>query len=108
MTWPRAAAIAEDAWTARENKDWDSFRVRMLKDFERLDAGEVGYCRSFWDVIFRYDNRNGYPRHVEMECNCPDTEIRYTFGGTGDRGPCPRLYLRWKTGRKYKCKSVLI
>lgn len=82
MTWPRAAAIAEDAWTARENKDWDSFRVRMLKDFERLDAGEVGYCRSFWDVIFRYDNRNGYPRQVEMECNCPDTEIRYTLDGT--------------------------
>lgn len=82
MTWPRAAAIAEDAWTIRENKDWDSFRVRMLKDFERLDAGEVGYCRSFWDVIYKFDNRNGYPREVEMECNCPGTVIRYTVDGT--------------------------
>lgn len=82
MTWPRAAAIAEDAWTIRENKDWESFRMRMLKDFERLDAEEVGYCRSFWDVIYRFDNRNGYPRSVTMECNCPGTVIRYTDDGT--------------------------
>jgi len=82
MTWPRAAAIAENAWTAVENKNWDSFRCRMLKDFSRLDAEEVGYCKSFWDVIYRYDNRNGYPRSVVMECNCPGTSIHYTVDGS--------------------------
>lgn len=82
MTWPRAAAIAENSWSRYEDKNWDSFRERMLKDFERLDAEGVGYCRSFWDVVYRFDNRNGYPREVDMECNYPGSIIRYTMDGS--------------------------
>ena len=41
QAYPRAAAIAEFCWSADERRNFDDFRLRMLKEFERLDARHI-------------------------------------------------------------------
>jgi hypothetical protein len=41
QTYPRSATIAEVTWTADSSRDWDDFRVRLGKEFERLEAKGV-------------------------------------------------------------------
>jgi len=41
MTYPRLFAVAENAWTQPELKDWDGFTKRLLHTFDRLDAQGV-------------------------------------------------------------------
>ncbi len=43
MLFPRAFAVAETGWTLKENKDWDSFRVRVDKACQDLDRRGVNY-----------------------------------------------------------------
>ncbi len=43
MLFPRAFAVAETAWTLRENKDWERFRVNVEAACEDLDRRGVNY-----------------------------------------------------------------
>jgi N-acetyl-beta-hexosaminidase len=43
QTWPRAAAIAEVGWSAKEGRSWDDFHRRMKAHRPRLDALGVNY-----------------------------------------------------------------
>ena len=43
MLFPRAFAVAETAWTPKEKKDWDSFRVRVDAACQDLDRRGVNY-----------------------------------------------------------------
>ena len=81
MAYPRAIALSEVAWSEKENKDWDSFRERMLKGFERLDVLNVNYSQAFWNVILGYDKAQPYPRKVRMFVDYPESSIRYTVNG---------------------------
>ncbi len=81
MAYPRAVAMSEVAWCEKENKDWDSFRNRMLKEFERLDLLNVNYSKVFWNVILGYDKKQPYPRKVRLFVDYPCTAIRYTVNG---------------------------
>ena len=36
MYWPRAIAIAETGWSSRENRDYESFRARVLPVLEQM------------------------------------------------------------------------
>lgn len=82
MAYPRAAALAETAWCNEPDKDWDSFRVRMKKEFARLDIKSVNYCRSYYDVLFGYDPKLAFPRSVELLLDDPDATIHYTTDGS--------------------------
>ena len=43
MLFPRAFAVAETGWSLKENKDWESFRVRVDKACRDLDRRGVNY-----------------------------------------------------------------
>jgi hexosaminidase len=43
MTFPRLAALAEVVWTRPERKDFASFRERLRRHAERLDALDVSH-----------------------------------------------------------------
>lgn len=45
LAFPRLAAIAELAWSPREQVGWDSFRVRMAQQGTRLAALGVNFAR---------------------------------------------------------------
>ncbi|HEY6900257.1 MAG TPA: family 20 glycosylhydrolase [Puia sp.] len=51
MVWPRSMAVAECLWSPKEKKDWNSFTKRVEANFDRLDAEQVKYARSMFDVI---------------------------------------------------------
>ena len=38
LAFPRAAALAEIGWTARDQRDWDGFRARFVTHPDRLAA----------------------------------------------------------------------
>lgn len=46
MTWPRACALAEAAWTPATGKDWAAFEQRLRIHEARLDRLRVNYRRS--------------------------------------------------------------
>jgi len=41
MAWPRAAALAELGWTARDRRDWAGFAARLPAEARLLDLWEV-------------------------------------------------------------------
>jgi len=46
QTYPRLLALAEVAWSPREARDWNDFRMRLKRYGQRLDAMGVGYYRD--------------------------------------------------------------
>lgn len=47
LLFPRIAALAETAWTAKENKNLDDFNARLLKQFELYRRDNVYFCNPF-------------------------------------------------------------
>ena len=45
MTYPRACAIAEVAWSPKESRNWEDFTRRMQTHLQRLDQLGVNYRR---------------------------------------------------------------
>jgi hexosaminidase len=46
MTFPRLPAVAEVAWSARERRDWESFRRRLAAHGPRWSAQGIAFHRS--------------------------------------------------------------
>ncbi|MDR1865993.1 MAG: family 20 glycosylhydrolase [Bacteroidales bacterium] len=82
LMYPRAVAMSEVAWCNRENKDWNSFRLRLLKEFERLDILDVNYSKAFYDVVFRFDKRLPFPKKAALTIDYPQALVRYTSDGS--------------------------
>ena len=81
QAFPRAVALAETGWTQNSRKDWNSFRNRMVEDFERMDVINVKACRNFFDVNINTHVYDGTLKAV-LETFYPDAEIRYTTDGS--------------------------
>ena len=43
MALPRMCALSEVVWSARDQRDWDDFLVRLSSHLERLDMIGVNY-----------------------------------------------------------------
>lgn len=50
MLYPRMCAISEVQWTAKEKRDWSDFEGRLSDHLARLDALQVHYAKSIYDV----------------------------------------------------------
>jgi hexosaminidase len=46
LVFPRLPAIAEVAWTGRENRNWESFQKRIAAHGKRWDILGIGYYKS--------------------------------------------------------------
>ena len=82
QTYPRSATIAEVTWTADSSRNWNDFRVRLEKEFKRLEAKDVNFSKAYWQVIVNMNLESDYPREVELELDYPYAVIRYTTDGT--------------------------
>lgn len=82
MAFPRAVAMSEVGWCAKDNKDWDSFCQRMLKEFKRLDQKKVGYSKAFYNVIFNFDRKEKFPKELTLTLDMPGGIIHYTTDGS--------------------------
>jgi hexosaminidase len=45
MMYPRACAMAEVAWTTKENRNYEDFLTRLNTHFKQLDAWDVHYAK---------------------------------------------------------------
>ena len=82
QTFPRSATIAEVTWTVDSSRNWNDFRVRLEKEFKRLEAKDVNFSKAYWQVIVNMNLESEYPREVELELDYPYAVIRYTTDGT--------------------------
>lgn len=80
MTFPRLYAIAENAWTKQENKDWMDFTKRLETQFERLSFKRVRYAVSALSPKILH-KKQGEKILVELNTELPGLDIYYTLNG---------------------------
>jgi hexosaminidase len=70
MTWPRAAAVAEVAWSPAERLDWADFVHRLPAEFDRYRALGIHYSD---DVFASARSVGPYERHLSQDLKtCTD------------------------------------
>ncbi|MDR2083994.1 MAG: family 20 glycosylhydrolase [Bacteroidales bacterium] len=81
MLWPRLAALAEVAWSQKENKDWYRFRDKVEDTKQRLGYLGYNYCEGNFKPTINTINKDN--RHlVTIESDVKGTEIYYTTDGS--------------------------
>lgn len=79
--FPRLAALAEVAWNDNGKKDWNTFQMSLDKYLEHLDAKNVKYAKSMFNIQHKsVPTGNGIK--VSLESERTDVEIRYTTDGS--------------------------
>ena len=81
MTFPRLNAIAEVAWTAQENRNWDDFTNRLQTQFKRWDAQKVRYAKSAFSPWISHKG-NGKTIAITMTTEVNGLDINYTLDGS--------------------------
>jgi len=82
MAYPRAAALAEVAWSTSENKNWPDFQRRMVKQYERYDRLGIHYSKSAFNVSINENKINDQQAEITLTADSYHPEIRYTTDGT--------------------------
>ncbi len=82
MAFPRIAAIAEVAWSARERRSWPDFLERLKRQTQRYDALSINVARSMFAVAIRDSIDIGaHQAIVSLQTESGSGEIRYTLDG---------------------------
>jgi hexosaminidase len=82
MTWPRTFALAEVFWSPKASRNWDDFASRVEQQFARLDAAQVNYARTMYDVALTPVRDAAGKVAVRMSTELSGCDIYYTFDGT--------------------------
>ncbi|MBE6251594.1 MAG: beta-hexosaminidase [Bacteroidales bacterium] len=88
--FPRLAALAEVAWSAPALKDWQRFLTGVDAFCRRLDHKAVVYSRSMYNIQHTVTPSQKGHLSVELECERPDVQIRYTLDGQVPEPDSPR------------------
>ncbi|GAB3340060.1 family 20 glycosylhydrolase [Larkinella ripae] len=82
MVWPRAAAVAELAWTPPEQKNWADFTQRLPALLRRLAHLNTVYSRAYYAVKTAVQPQADGRLQVTLETPEPTAEIRYSTDGS--------------------------
>lgn len=81
MAFPRLLALAETAWTSKEDKDHEDFEKRMLRQYDRLDALDIQYhipsVTGFKDKVAFLDKAT-----IDLQAPLKGMDIYYTTDGS--------------------------
>ena len=90
MAYPRAIALAEVTWSARDRRDWDSFARRLPGALRALDRLRVNYRLPHVNGLDR-DVLTLEPKvRVTLGAAFDGAEVRYTLDGTDPTPRSPR------------------
>ncbi len=89
MTWPRAMATAEVAWTKPENKNWDSFEKNVENHLNRFDEAEINYSPAMFDPTIKVDSM----LLTTLTSQITDLDMHYSW----DNSPPDAYYPIYKT-----------
>jgi hexosaminidase len=79
MIWPRAMAIAEVLWSAKEKKNWNDFTKRVETHFERLNTAGIKYSPAIYDPIITATKKDTATVIVKLETEMEGLDIHYSF-----------------------------
>jgi hexosaminidase len=82
MLLPRAAAMAEVAWTPARLKNWEGFKERMEDQYQRYDAMGIHYSKSAYNVWQTVTNAANKSATITLTTNSARPEIHYTTDST--------------------------
>ncbi|MEX2125863.1 MAG: family 20 glycosylhydrolase [Woeseia sp.] len=83
MAFPRAAALAEVAWSRPERLDWTHFLRRLVTQFDRYRALGIPFATSAFDVeVAATAGEPGNDVEVELSSQSGLGEIRFTTDGS--------------------------
>lgn len=82
LTFPRAAALAEIAWTAPKHLRWAEFQPRMVAMLGRYSRMGVRYSDEAFRAMAYKRGESGEKVAVELAKQVPLGEIRYTLNGS--------------------------
>lgn len=82
MVWPRSIALSEVYWSPKSKKNWPDFVDRLEHEFVRLDAADINYAKSCYNVIFKPTKAGGQDLALTMGTEVPGLDIYYTFDST--------------------------
>ncbi|PVD52675.1 beta-N-acetylhexosaminidase [Terrimonas sp.] len=84
MVFPRALALAELDWTAKEKKNWKDFQQRLQSHYKLLQDLNVNYYRPSYNVghesIYNPDKKSNLITLTTEQLNAKN--IHYTVNGT--------------------------
>jgi hexosaminidase len=82
MIFPRIAAIAEVAWSARELRSWPGFLSRLDRQMLRYNARHIHVAPSIFSVAIRESiDVAAHQAVVTLETQSSSEDIRYTLDG---------------------------
>ncbi len=81
MVMPRMMAVAEDAWSPQEKKDYDSFLQRLPKQLSYLDKKGIHF-RIPEPEGLKSTTTSKDKMTVELTSYVPDSKIYYTLDGS--------------------------
>lgn len=89
LTFPRAAALAEIAWTAPKHLRWAEFQPRMVAMLARYSRLGVRYSDEAFRAMAFKRGESGDKVAVELAKQVPLGEIRYTLNGNEPNAKSP-------------------
>lgn len=81
MALPRLYAVAENAWTPYENKNWENFTRRLRIHLDLLEGKGISYAKSAFNPWIHHKG-NSKNIKVWFSSELPNAEIRYTLDGS--------------------------
>jgi len=92
MIWPRALALSEVYWSPKSLRNWDHFIQKMEAHFPRLDAADIKYALSAYNVIYTpVRNKDGRGVSVKISSEINGLDIFYSFDGTNPDPHYPKF-----------------
>jgi hexosaminidase len=83
MAFPRAAALAEVAWTQPEYKDWEIFKRKMEKQYLRYEGLGINYALSAYNVRQEVEiDSTAQKATVTFKSDNYNPQIYYTLDGS--------------------------
>ncbi|MFT3683088.1 MAG: family 20 glycosylhydrolase [Ferruginibacter sp.] len=79
MTWPRAFAISEIAWSPSSKKNWSAFVGKIEQHFKRFDAAAIKYAPSMYDPEFSAGKNEKGELTVSLTTEIEGLDIYYSF-----------------------------
>ena len=78
MTWPRAFAISEAAWS-KGDKDWDDFVSRVEHHFKRFEKMDINYAKSIYDPAISIEQDSMGDKFITLTHEIEGLDTYYTF-----------------------------
>jgi hexosaminidase len=81
MAMPRMAALAEVVWGKNKEATFDTFKVRLLEHFDRLDQMKINYSRALFEVK---SNIQPLPNQTGLEIKLIPADTTFSLFYTTD------------------------